>query len=754
MTSQASPSRPPPSVHSVRSWWSDSNSVGATVDIHAIAKPLLGYMYHREVRKLLRLRENSQLSIQELQHLRSYLLYQHTRLETKALILEDLRDRVWRSPDRQLHVADVFSSSVFMQILEAPASPPIFRAACGIVAHLAADPDVRTRFPDYTRWCPYDEIVGSLRMITSGRVVASMQALRQFGSLTHPDYPDDMRVMTGLLDGRIRQIMKPKQSQFLATIFGQALADEPLAIILLERSTILQSNLKWAVNESNISEFVVNELERVVKMFDSLGELGGTIVELVVNIINGQSSAETRHRAAKALSLLFLMQETVRRLTPVIRQLFNQLDSFPVDLPRLQNSLTERVLTQQPFMEMMMGSLITKPEWASATLELIQWRFSNSPPSPRDAMGALIMQYLLWRLMYESRTSLRIAGILATRDWIFTVIDDPPHSEAFTRACKILALLAAQSDVVEKFSRYGRWCPYNEFRHVPADNDEGPRLVAGIQAWVRDHRAPREYEPSGDPLRRLSGAFIEQIAPLGVTTQHGSEFLYRILSDAVREEPFAVVLIEHLRIHTQFTPHWHNWEGTLVAFIRRELDASVHASEFLDVVMQEVVFTLAAAIVKDHEASAENIRGLLYMLMFRHFVFRGIAVDVGVHALQVPARILRDMHDPVTDFARLRRTLIDVLSERTFLDTLMRHSYTWSGADRHTAAAARDTILALAKHGFAAEKIIDCVRASTGDSNARLGWVNKVFNALGRPLFQVEDCELSRSDTDYGQVKV
>jgi hypothetical protein len=42
------PAHRPQTSQSVHSWWSDSRSIGATISIHAVAKPLMRLMYHRQ----------------------------------------------------------------------------------------------------------------------------------------------------------------------------------------------------------------------------------------------------------------------------------------------------------------------------------------------------------------------------------------------------------------------------------------------------------------------------------------------------------------------------------------------------------------------------------------------------------------------------------------------------------------------------------------------------------------------------------
>src|ERR1700761_4359413 len=48
-----------PSIHS---WWSDSNPPGATFSLHAVTKPLIKYLYHRQARELVRTTQGIALS--------------------------------------------------------------------------------------------------------------------------------------------------------------------------------------------------------------------------------------------------------------------------------------------------------------------------------------------------------------------------------------------------------------------------------------------------------------------------------------------------------------------------------------------------------------------------------------------------------------------------------------------------------------------------------------------------------------------
>ncbi|KAK7057927.1 hypothetical protein R3P38DRAFT_2843688 [Favolaschia claudopus] len=88
-----SPTRPP-RPESVHSWWSDSNSIGPTISIHAAAKPLIRLMYHRQVRSFIKRNQETRLSAEHMEICLSYLAYKYISPATKSLILAELDSRV------------------------------------------------------------------------------------------------------------------------------------------------------------------------------------------------------------------------------------------------------------------------------------------------------------------------------------------------------------------------------------------------------------------------------------------------------------------------------------------------------------------------------------------------------------------------------------------------------------------------------------------------------------------------------------
>ncbi|KAK7057943.1 hypothetical protein R3P38DRAFT_1190155 [Favolaschia claudopus] len=88
-----SPNRPP-TPQSVHSWWSDSNSIGPTISIHAAAKPLMRLMYHRQVRSFIKRNQDTPITPELMEICLAYLSYKYILPTTKSLILKELATRV------------------------------------------------------------------------------------------------------------------------------------------------------------------------------------------------------------------------------------------------------------------------------------------------------------------------------------------------------------------------------------------------------------------------------------------------------------------------------------------------------------------------------------------------------------------------------------------------------------------------------------------------------------------------------------
>ncbi|KAJ6545300.1 armadillo-type protein [Mycena capillaripes] len=91
-----------PTLDSVHSWWSDRNPVGPNLNLHAAAKPLMRFMYHRDASAFIRKHRGTPLSKETMEIYSSYLGYKYISPPTKNAILMVLQTRV--KSENEAHV--------------------------------------------------------------------------------------------------------------------------------------------------------------------------------------------------------------------------------------------------------------------------------------------------------------------------------------------------------------------------------------------------------------------------------------------------------------------------------------------------------------------------------------------------------------------------------------------------------------------------------------------------------------------------
>ncbi|KAJ7020995.1 armadillo-type protein [Mycena alexandri] len=99
--------RTPQSLHSE---WSRS-SLGATISIHALAKPLMKVMYHRAVLDLIKRQQDIPLSTETMQIYESYLGSKYVAETTKTVILGEIHKRALVEVEVQAHIISDFLGS-------------------------------------------------------------------------------------------------------------------------------------------------------------------------------------------------------------------------------------------------------------------------------------------------------------------------------------------------------------------------------------------------------------------------------------------------------------------------------------------------------------------------------------------------------------------------------------------------------------------------------------------------------------------
>ncbi|KAF7326403.1 hypothetical protein MVEN_02618000 [Mycena venus] len=129
---------------SILSWWSDRNPglPGPTINLHAAAKPLSRFLYHRQALEIIRKNHGSPLSSATLEIYSSYFPWDYVSWSTKAAIMAELADSsVFEDNARVMVESPVFDH--ITQMLESPdagtASAVLYLDLCVRLVSLLSD---------------------------------------------------------------------------------------------------------------------------------------------------------------------------------------------------------------------------------------------------------------------------------------------------------------------------------------------------------------------------------------------------------------------------------------------------------------------------------------------------------------------------------------------------------------------------------------------------------------------------------------
>ncbi|KAK7049192.1 hypothetical protein R3P38DRAFT_3175444 [Favolaschia claudopus] len=111
------------STESLLSYWSDSMSVGPNLPLHTLSKPVIRFLYHRQVQKFIAANENVVLSDEMMQLVEVYLGYQYLAAATKEMIILHLSRRLLSlEPKECFRMVNVFCICLpnLVECLESP----------------------------------------------------------------------------------------------------------------------------------------------------------------------------------------------------------------------------------------------------------------------------------------------------------------------------------------------------------------------------------------------------------------------------------------------------------------------------------------------------------------------------------------------------------------------------------------------------------------------------------------------------------
>ncbi|KAJ7205243.1 armadillo-type protein [Mycena pura] len=124
-------------IPSLHSWWSDSNTPGATVNLHALSKPLMRVLYHWQAREFIRINQGVRLSKDTMDIFLSYLHYKHVSVATRTLVMEELntRAKTTSAEDASVIVELLKRDAVLTSLLQSPTSS-VKTLACDLLRNL------------------------------------------------------------------------------------------------------------------------------------------------------------------------------------------------------------------------------------------------------------------------------------------------------------------------------------------------------------------------------------------------------------------------------------------------------------------------------------------------------------------------------------------------------------------------------------------------------------------------------------------
>ncbi|KAJ7494101.1 armadillo-type protein [Mycena latifolia] len=100
-------------LESVLSWWSDSNPGGATINLHAAAKPLMKLLYHQQVLGFMKRNNSVPLTPETVEIYWSYISWKYVSTSTKLVILEELKTRALSEEDAWVLLHSNMADTIF-----------------------------------------------------------------------------------------------------------------------------------------------------------------------------------------------------------------------------------------------------------------------------------------------------------------------------------------------------------------------------------------------------------------------------------------------------------------------------------------------------------------------------------------------------------------------------------------------------------------------------------------------------------------
>ncbi|KAJ7799398.1 hypothetical protein B0H14DRAFT_1707037 [Mycena olivaceomarginata] len=148
---------------SIHSWWSDSNHPGPTLNLHALAKPLMRLMYHRQALQFMKKNRDIPLTSTTIEIYLSYLEYKYVGASTKVKMLEYIAKKPIREDDAHAVAHSILAQSNVLDLFLQASDAQMQIHACDVLVNLVLNtssapvvlhlnPCVRTHSLGVRRW--------------------------------------------------------------------------------------------------------------------------------------------------------------------------------------------------------------------------------------------------------------------------------------------------------------------------------------------------------------------------------------------------------------------------------------------------------------------------------------------------------------------------------------------------------------------------------------------------------------------------
>ncbi|KAJ7723917.1 armadillo-type protein [Mycena metata] len=295
---------PPPrpaTPQSIHSWWSDSKPLGATLSLHAAAKPLMRLMYHRQARLFVERNTASPLSTPMIDVYLSYLEYKYIAVTTKVLVLKELdrRARDDAGDARALIDSLAMEWDLLESLLSSP-YPAIRSSTCWIFGHLASRESSATPMLNLK---PCERLLPLLLEDENSAVVES--ALFALWGFT--EFAEGARaiVSSGQLERILNLLDSPgeKIRRWLCGMLGNLVRHEQATVAALTMSTCPQ--LLALISDEYMPAPAMDVLLEISKWPDGAQKVvDAGILESISSLLGSEFDRPGRTSACKVLGYL------------------------------------------------------------------------------------------------------------------------------------------------------------------------------------------------------------------------------------------------------------------------------------------------------------------------------------------------------------------------------------------------------------------------------------------------------------------